>query len=191
MLRRAKAYIKKHEVDRKQSKQAKDVVANIRTSIDKTINKFKREVANFIVTITPWEMRIKKIESITYSRVYSSQACESYLSMNLGHFGSVVASYFVFLRWVFWVNLFISVFICCFLMVPEILRGVDDGTGMRKEVEDANSSLKLSAVWEFEVSSFLILFFSPFSSSTIATIDDQRVTSNIRPSSMDTIRIAK
>ena len=52
-----------------------------------------------MVVITPWEMRIKKIES---------------------HFGSGVASYFVFLRWVFWVNLFISVFICCFLMVPEV-----------------------------------------------------------------------
>lgn len=61
-----------------------------------------------MVTLTPWEMRIKRIES---------------------HFGSVVASYFIFLRWVFWLNSFISLFICCFLMVPEVLRGDDDITG--------------------------------------------------------------
>ena len=28
-----------------------------------TINRLKRELANLIVVITPWEMRIKKIES--------------------------------------------------------------------------------------------------------------------------------
>lgn len=39
-----------------------------------------------------------------------------------GQFGSVVASYFTFLRWVFWINTFISIFICVFLMVPEVLR---------------------------------------------------------------------
>ncbi|XP_046920657.2 transmembrane channel-like isoform X2 [Dermatophagoides farinae] len=129
ILNRAKHYIKKHEGELKQSKQAKDLVAKWKVYMERSINRIKRELANLIVVITPWEMRIKKIES---------------------HFGSGVASYFIFLRWVFWVNIFISVFICCFLMVPEVLRGDPDPTGMRKEVEDAEESLKLQAIWDFE-----------------------------------------
>ncbi|KPM08323.1 hypothetical protein QR98_0068390 [Sarcoptes scabiei] len=35
-------------------------------------------------------------------------------------------------------------------MVPEILRGDPDPTGMRKEVEDKEESLKLQAIWDFE-----------------------------------------
>ncbi|GFT25017.1 transmembrane channel-like protein 3 [Trichonephila clavipes] len=94
-------------------------------------NRFKREVANFMVMLTPWEMRIKRIES---------------------HFGSVVASYFTFLRWVFWINCFISAFVCCFLMVPEVLRGAEDPTGMRKEIEseEKESALNLKNIWDFE-----------------------------------------
>nr|XP_027204963.1 transmembrane channel-like protein 2 [Dermatophagoides pteronyssinus] len=129
VLNRAKHYVKKHEGELKQSKQAKDLVAKWKVYMERSINRIKRELANLIVVITPWEMRIKKIES---------------------HFGSGVASYFIFLRWVFWVNIFISVFICCFLMVPEVLRGDPDPTGMRKEVEDAEESLKLQAIWDFE-----------------------------------------
>ncbi|KAI1285949.1 Transmembrane channel-like protein 3 [Halotydeus destructor] len=98
VLRRAKLFIKKHEGELKQSKQAKDIFSSYKAYMEKTIGKLNRRIANLVVQLTPWEMRIKKIES---------------------QFGSVVASYFIFLRWVFWINTGIAIYICVFLMLPE------------------------------------------------------------------------
>lgn len=61
--------------------------------------KVKREVYNFCALLIPWEIRIKEIES---------------------RFGSVVASYFVFLRWLFWVNIVIAGIFCLFVICPEV-----------------------------------------------------------------------
>lgn len=65
-----------------------------------------------------------------------------FLKKNTGHFGSGVASYFIFLRWVFWVNIFISVFICCFLMVPEVCKPIDN-----------QKTLNLLYVWGWQINS--------------------------------------
>lgn len=59
----------------------------------------KRELANISNWFIPWELRIKEIES---------------------HFGSVVASYFTFLRWLFWVNMVIAIVLLVFIVVPEV-----------------------------------------------------------------------
>lgn len=59
----------------------------------------KRELYNFLALLIPWEIRIKEIES---------------------RFGSVVASYFIFLRWLFWVNLVIASVFALFVIVPEV-----------------------------------------------------------------------
>ncbi|XP_022253644.1 transmembrane channel-like protein 3 [Limulus polyphemus] len=130
-LRRAKAYVNKHEGELVHSKRSKDIVAKYKLLLSKWFQRLERGMANLVVTLTPWAMRIKRIES---------------------HFGSVVASYFTFLRWVFWINFFITTFVCCFLMVPEVLRGQDDPTGMRKEIEteEQDSALNLKAIWDFE-----------------------------------------
>ena len=47
----------------KQSSQAKDILAIYRTYIEKALRRLKREIDNLVVIMTPWEMRIKKIES--------------------------------------------------------------------------------------------------------------------------------
>lgn len=60
---------------------------------------YKREMANISTVLIPWELRIKEIES---------------------HFGSVVASYFIFLRWLFWVNIVIAVALTIFVVMPEV-----------------------------------------------------------------------
>lgn len=111
VLRASKLFIKQHQGELKQSKQARDVIASTNAIFERYWRHFKREFANFLVIITPWEMRIKKIES---------------------HFGSVVASYFTFLRWIFWLNLANSLVMCTFVMVPELIENVPDLTGMRK-----------------------------------------------------------
>jgi len=52
--------------------------------------------------LIPWEGRIKSIES---------------------QFGSVVSSYFLFLRWVILLNFIMSSVILLFVMMPEVLTG--------------------------------------------------------------------
>lgn len=59
----------------------------------------RRELTNFSTQLIPWESRIKEIES---------------------HFGSVVASYFTFLRWLLWVNIVIAFAFAMFVVVPEV-----------------------------------------------------------------------
>ncbi|KAK2539451.1 Tmc3 [Columba livia] len=60
--------------------------------------KFIRLAYNFVVIFIPWEMRIKKIES---------------------HFGSGVASYFIFLRWLFGINIVLTIMTGAFVVLPE------------------------------------------------------------------------
>ncbi|KAF0876244.1 TMC3 protein, partial [Crocuta crocuta] len=67
--------------------------------------KFARMARNFMVIFIPWEMRIKKIES---------------------HFGSGVASYFIFLRWLFGINIVLTIMTGAFIVIPEVrTRGFD------------------------------------------------------------------
>jgi hypothetical protein len=60
---------------------------------------FRRELINLQTWLIPWEVRIMEIES---------------------HFGSAVASYFIFLRWLFWINLVIAATLMAFVVIPEV-----------------------------------------------------------------------
>ncbi|KAI4562840.1 hypothetical protein MJT46_019850 [Ovis ammon polii x Ovis aries] len=78
--------------------------------------KFKRDFDNFKTQCIPWEMKIKDIES---------------------HFGSSVASYFIFLRWMYGVNLVLFGLIFGLVIIPEVLMGMPYGSIPRKTVPRA------------------------------------------------------
>ncbi|XP_005381508.1 PREDICTED: transmembrane channel-like protein 3 isoform X1 [Chinchilla lanigera] len=90
--------------------------------------KFARLACNFVVIFIPWEMRIKKIES---------------------HFGSGVASYFIFLRWLFGINIVLTIMTGAFIVIPELIAGQPFGSTARKTIppEQAASAHDLDTVW--------------------------------------------
>nr|XP_017531508.2 transmembrane channel-like protein 3 [Manis javanica] len=90
--------------------------------------KLARLASNFVVIFIPWEMRIKKIES---------------------HFGSGVASYFIFLRWLFGINIVLTVMTGAFIVIPELIAGQPFGSTARKRIpkEHVASAQDLDTVW--------------------------------------------
>ncbi|KRY65310.1 DNA repair and recombination protein RAD54B [Trichinella pseudospiralis] len=109
----------------------------LRESVQRKWKAVRRWFQNFSIYLIPWEAKIKKIES---------------------HFGSVVSSYFIFLRWIFGLNLIISLFMTIFISVPECIAdaAADERraniTASRKllsekELETADH---LQTVWDFK-----------------------------------------
>ncbi|KAI5237285.1 Transmembrane Channel-Like Protein 3 [Manis pentadactyla] len=90
--------------------------------------KLARLASNFVVVFIPWEMRIKKIES---------------------HFGSGVASYFIFLRWLFGINIVLTVMTGAFIVIPELIAGQPFGSTPSKRIpeEHVASAQDLDTVW--------------------------------------------
>ncbi|XP_019389245.1 PREDICTED: transmembrane channel-like protein 3 [Crocodylus porosus] len=87
--------------------------------------KFVRLAYNFLVIFVPWEMRIKKIES---------------------HFGSGVASYFIFLRWLFGINIVLTIMTGAFVVLPELLVGVPFGN-KTIPMEQLATAQDLDTIW--------------------------------------------
>ncbi|KAI9588317.1 hypothetical protein GQX74_004163, partial [Glossina fuscipes] len=92
---------------------------------------WKRETASFLTVLIPWELRIKEIES---------------------HFGSGVASYFTFLRWLMWVNVIIALPLVAFVIGPEYFATKHDEVDPRKKMTDDENYVagNLFTIWEFE-----------------------------------------
>uniref|UniRef100_F6WCE2 Transmembrane channel-like protein n=1 Tax=Monodelphis domestica TaxID=13616 RepID=F6WCE2_MONDO len=90
--------------------------------------KFVRLAYNFVVIFIPWEMRIKKIES---------------------HFGSGVASYFIFLRWLFGINIVLTIMTGAFIVIPELIAGQPFGSTISKTIpkDQVASAQDLDTVW--------------------------------------------
>ncbi|XP_030598905.1 transmembrane channel-like protein 2-A isoform X2 [Archocentrus centrarchus] len=78
--------------------------------------KFQRDFENFRTACIPWERKIKEVES---------------------HFGSSVASYFIFLRWMYGMNLVLFGFTFGLVVLPEVLMGLPYGSIPRKTVPRA------------------------------------------------------
>nr|XP_057926940.1 transmembrane channel-like protein 2-B isoform X2 [Doryrhamphus excisus] len=92
--------------------------------------KFKRDFENFKTACIPWERKIKEVES---------------------HFGSSVASYFIFLRWMYGLNLVLFGFMFGLVVLPEILMGLPYGAIPRKTVprEEQEKAMDFSVLFEF------------------------------------------
>ncbi|XP_031978439.1 transmembrane channel-like protein 3 isoform X3 [Corvus moneduloides] len=146
-LRAAKACKKQRTVKRQTGiytyqepphRQAKEIVLKYEGRLTRTRGyqaagaelwrKFIRLAYNFVVIFIPWEMRIKKIES---------------------HFGSGVASYFIFLRWLFGINIVLTIMTGAFVVLPELLAGAPFGSTVSKTIpkEHIASAQDLDTIW--------------------------------------------
>ncbi|XP_051278933.1 transmembrane channel-like protein 2-B [Dicentrarchus labrax] len=96
----------------------------------KKLIKFKRDFENFKTACIPWERKIKEVES---------------------HFGSSVASYFIFLRWMYGLNLVLFGFMFGLVILPEILMGLPYGSIPRKTVprEEQETAMDYSVLFDF------------------------------------------
>ncbi|XP_059927546.1 transmembrane channel-like protein 3 isoform X2 [Gadus macrocephalus] len=119
-------------------KQAREIVLKYEGRLTRTrgyqaagadlLKKLSRLLYNIVVLFIPWEMRIKKIES---------------------HFGSGVASYFIFLRWLFGINIVLTIMTGAFIVLPELLAGAPFGTTRSKTIpkEQFSSAQDLDTIW--------------------------------------------
>ncbi|XP_067084561.1 LOW QUALITY PROTEIN: transmembrane channel-like protein 1 [Osmerus mordax] len=108
--------------------------------------KFRRDFENFKTACIPWEMKIKEIES---------------------HFGSSVASYFIFLRWMYGINLILFGLTFGLVMVPEALMGRPYGSMPRKTVprSEEASAMDFAILWDFGgYAQYSVLFYGFYNS---------------------------
>ncbi|XP_066504152.1 transmembrane channel-like protein 3 [Hoplias malabaricus] len=119
-------------------KQAREIVLKYEGRLTRTrgyqaagadlLKKISRGLYNVLVLFIPWEVRIKKIES---------------------HFGSGVASYFIFLRWLFGINIVLTIMTGAFIVLPELLAGAPFGTTRSKTIpkDQLHSAQDLDTIW--------------------------------------------
>ncbi|XP_070402655.1 transmembrane channel-like protein 2-B isoform X1 [Nothobranchius furzeri] len=112
----------------------------------KKLIKFNRDFENFKTACIPWEMKIKEVES---------------------HFGSSVASYFIFLRWMYGLNLILFGFMFGLVVMPEVLMGLPYGSIPRKTVprSDQATEMDLSVLLDFGgYCQYSVLFYGYYNS---------------------------
>nr|XP_032291353.1 uncharacterized protein LOC6623193 [Drosophila virilis] len=135
LVRQAKTYVARHEGALQErfamSRSTRDLWARFKILMAARWRHWKRETASFLTVLIPWELRIKEIES---------------------HFGSGVASYFTFLRWLMWVNIMIAIPLVAFVIGPEYFATKHDETDPRKRMSEPEYKVagNLFTFWEFE-----------------------------------------
>ncbi|KAJ0057633.1 hypothetical protein NL108_011582, partial [Boleophthalmus pectinirostris] len=108
--------------------------------------KFQRDFENFRTSCIPWESRIKEVES---------------------HFGSSVASYFIFLRWMYGMNLVLFGFTFGLVVIPEVLMGLPYGSIPRKTVprDEQDTAQDYSVLMDFNgYCKYSVLFYGYYNS---------------------------
>uniref|UniRef100_A0A673MAF3 Transmembrane channel-like 2b n=1 Tax=Sinocyclocheilus rhinocerous TaxID=307959 RepID=A0A673MAF3_9TELE len=127
-LKEAQAFVEKFEGALGKGKGRR--LCAFKVIMTKKLVKFNRDFENFKTACIPWESRIKEVES---------------------HFGSSVASYFIFLRWMYGLNLVLFGFMFGLVVIPEVLMGMPYGSIARKTVprEEQDSAMDFSVLFEF------------------------------------------
>ncbi|CRK89048.1 CLUMA_CG002617, isoform A [Clunio marinus] len=173
IVQKAKQYVSRHEDTLQerfaQSGNTKDLYARFKIvladvkilknvfyipPVKQKLKHMKREIYNYAALLIPWEIRIKEIES---------------------RFGSVVASYFIFLRWLFWVNIVIANIFTLFVIVPEVIgadpkKNEDPELVVRKVMLDDEKKVASNflTVWDFEgYLKYSPLFYGYYSNSSV------------------------
>ncbi|XP_077571647.1 transmembrane channel-like protein 2-B [Stigmatopora nigra] len=128
LLKEAQEFIEKFEGALGKGKGRK--LYAFKVMMTKKFIKFKRDFDNFKTACIPWERKIKEVES---------------------HFGSSVASYFIFLRWMYGLNLVLFGFMFGLVVLPEILMGLPYGSIPRKTVprEEQAKAMDFSVLFDF------------------------------------------
>ncbi|XP_061673536.1 transmembrane channel-like protein 2-B isoform X1 [Syngnathoides biaculeatus] len=128
VLREAREFIEKFEGALGKAKGKK--LFAFKVMMAKKLIKLKRDFENFKTACIPWERKIKEVES---------------------HFGSSVASYFIFLRWMYGLNLVLFGFMFGLVVLPEILMGLPYGSIPRKTVprEEQAKAMDFSVLFDF------------------------------------------
>ncbi|XP_049906857.1 transmembrane channel-like protein 1 [Epinephelus moara] len=139
ILRESQEFVEKYEGALGKGKGRK--LYAYKVMMTKKWMKFQRDFENFKTACIPWEMKIKEIES---------------------HFGSSVASYFIFLRWMYGINMILFCLTFGLVMVPEALMGRPYGSIPRKTVPRAEegSAMDFAVLWDFGgYAQYSVLFY--------------------------------
>ncbi|TKS79086.1 Transmembrane channel-like protein 2 [Collichthys lucidus] len=128
VLKEAQEFIEKFEGALGKGKGRK--LYAFKVMMTKKLIKFNRDFENFKTACIPWERKIKEVES---------------------HFGSSVASYFIFLRWMYGLNMVLFGLMFGLVMLPEILMGLPYGSIPRKTVprEEQDTAMDYSVLFDF------------------------------------------
>ncbi|CAL8248707.1 unnamed protein product [Merluccius merluccius] len=143
-LRESQEFLEKYEGALGKGKGRK--LYAYKVMMNKKWMKFKRDFENFKTACIPWEMKIKEIES---------------------HFGSSVASYFIFLRWMYGINMILFGLTFGLVMVPEALMGRPYGSMPRKTVPRAEETgaMDFAVLWDFGgYAQYSVLFYGYYNS---------------------------